>query len=145
MRRLFIVPFLLLVVSCTQPNPVQTAQTLEQKAAAVYGQFVIAQEAARDIVCPNYVAVRAAPAASVPCQPTVPKGVVRAIASAENVAKPLADVLAVTTRQYAQVKAAQGTGAQVVAAFNALQAAYSEALPSVMALISAVKAQKEPQ
>jgi len=138
----FLLPVFLVLPACSVSNPTGTAQTLEQKAAAIYGQFVIAEEAARDIVCPNYLAVRAAPT-TIACAPTVPKGVVNAIASADRIAKPLADVMAASSRQYAAIRAAEGTGPKVAAALNALTVAYTEALPSIKALIAAVAAQKE--
>jgi hypothetical protein len=58
-------------------NPFRTAQTLEQKADAMYGSFVIAQKQAVAIVR----------------DPSVPDSVKRALAEADAAAKPLADDL----------------------------------------------------
>lgn len=145
--------FLLLALSACASNPFNTAQTVEQKAAALYGQFVIAEQAARDVVCPNHAERRADP--TVNCKPTAPAGVVRAIATVDAIAKPLADTLAVAGRQYstakAEVEAAAKAGGQptgqalaaVTVGLQNLTRAYEEAAPSIRALIAAIKSHTE--
>lgn len=151
MKRLVL--FLLLpaafALAACAANPVSTAQTVEQKAAALYGQFVIAEQAGRDIVCPNHAARRVDP--TVRCAPTAPAGVVKAIAAVDAIAKPLADTMATAGRTYATARAevdaayragGQPTGAALAAVTVGLQnllKAYEEAGPSIQALVAAIK------
>lgn len=124
------------LVACGTFN---ASPSIESKAGTLYASFAIAEDAAAEIVCPGK---------TVPCRPTVPAGAVRAVASADAVAKPLADTLATAARRYADAKAQAaaggGTTAVVVAAaLQQLTTAYAEAAPSIQALIAAVKQIKE--
>jgi hypothetical protein len=69
-------------------NPFRTAQTLEQKADAMYGSFVIAQKQGVALVR----------------DPSVPDSVKRAIAEADAAAKPIADDLYDSILEFATLK-----------------------------------------
>lgn len=71
-------------------NPLKTAETFEQKADALYGQFVIAQ---RQVVV-------------ILENPAIPKEVKLTLADADAKVKPLADELLVLIIEYSAVKKA---------------------------------------
>jgi hypothetical protein len=76
-------------------NPFRTAQTLEQKADAMYGSFVIAQKQAVALVR----------------DPSVPDSVKRALAEADAAAKPLADDLYEAILEFSAIQREVASGA----------------------------------
>jgi hypothetical protein len=82
--------FLAFALASCSVNPFRTAQTLEQKADALYGSFVIAQKQGVALVR----------------DPTVSDGIKRAIAEADAVAKPVADELYAAVIEYAAARRA---------------------------------------
>lgn len=120
---------------------VSTAETTPQKAYAIYGSFVAVEETALEIVR----------------DPATPDGVVQIIASADLIAKPLADTMMIAARHYteieaeiAAIRAEGGTPSEeklrlLGVALTELTEAIAEAEPSIAALISAVKSFKGDQ
>lgn len=76
------------LVSACQTNPVAHAQTIDQKAYALYGTFVVFEEQAAVIIR----------------QPSVPGDVRGAIRKADAAAKPVADKLVDAAHQYTVIK-----------------------------------------
>lgn len=81
--------FMAAVAGCAS-NPLKTAETVEQKADAYYGMFVISQEAA----------------VAIAQDPATPQSVKVALRDADRVAKPLADDLHAKILEFGRVKAA---------------------------------------
>jgi hypothetical protein len=115
-------------------NPVATAQTLEQKAFALHGLYVIAEEEAADIVE----------------QATTPKSVTTVIKQVTLISHPLAAELRDAAQGYGDVEedlAALPSDATLTAKASAalanLQTVWARAAPPMQALISAVEQFKE--
>lgn len=133
MRRVFlgIAPFLLFITACTTTpaDLFRTAQTPAQHAYALYGTFVVAEEAALKIVQ----------------NPSTPEAVVRVIQKADAIAKPAADVMLVAARTYVTLDAKFSAGdsgiqlSEVRATFTELQHAIVIAGPAIDALVAAVQ------
>lgn len=142
MRIILTALFALLLTSCAA---IKSADTIEQKAAALYGEFTIAETTAAAVVCPGRQGIPASDPArsSVPCNPTAPAGAVRAIASADSVAKPLADTMATAARAYSDARKQAASDGIVAAALQQLMRAYNDAGPSIKALVAAVNQFKE--
>jgi hypothetical protein len=108
-------------------NPVNTAQTVEQKAFATYGTFVIMETQAAALVQ----------------NPTLPQAAVSAIQSADTKAKPVMDSLlaAVLEEQkiVAQVKAGTNTQAKADAAIANMTVWVNNGVPLLTDLVNAVK------
>jgi hypothetical protein len=130
-RQQYQVFFLLLLMvglqGCGAANPVARAETVEQKAYATYGTFVIIEEQAAKLVSSGQIPDRA----------------VRAIASADARAKPVADSLLDALMEFEQIRdefEAGGTGeARYVAAVDNLNDWIARAGPLINNLVSAVK------
>ena len=133
MRRMFLplVPVLLFFTACTTTpaDLFRTAQTPAQHAYALYGTFVVAEEAALKIVR----------------NPVTPEAVVRVIQKADAIAKPAADVMLVAARTYVTLDAKFAAGdpgiqmSEVRATFTELQHALVIAGPAIDALVAAVQ------
>ena len=122
---------LLVLQACTASNPITRAETVEQKAYATYGTFVIFEEQAAKLVSSGQL----------------PRSTVVKIGDADNRAKPIADSLLEATLQFAEIRAeyeAGGTGeGRFIAATNELNGWVEQALPLINNLVAAVKGAKE--
>lgn len=108
-------------------NPVATASTADQKAFALYGEFVVFEElAAQTVVSPN-----------------TPAAVKTAIKQADEAAKPIADNLLAASRLVSsarvQLAAGKTTQAQVDILLTNLASWVAQATPLVANLVTAVK------
>jgi hypothetical protein len=125
-RAILLVAVAGLVVACAQMNPLSRAETVEQKAFAAYGTFVIVEEQAAKLVASGQLSANT----------------VQAIAEADARAKPVADSLVDATLEFAAIKAefeAGGTGEeQFVSAMNNLNSWIERVLPLITNLKSAV-------
>ena len=134
MRRIFkpFVPLIFLVVAACTTTPAdlfKTAQTPAQHAYALYGIFVVTEEAALKIVS----------------NPATPRVVIRVIQKADAIAKPAADVMLVAARTYVVLDSKFAAGdpgiqlSEVSATFLELQSAIIIAEPAINALVTAVQ------
>lgn len=116
-----------LALPACQSTPVKEAQTLQQKAFALYGTFVVYEETA----------------ASVMQDASVPESVKAAIRKADAEAKPIADSLLDGARTYIKIStaidAAPDSATKLSVATQNLQMWVDEATPKINALVSAVK------
>lgn len=116
----------ILLTACAA-NPIKEAQTLDQKAFASYGQFVIYEELAANLVQ----------------DPNVPQAAKLALRSADAVAKPIADrgldVIRVYDRVAAEVAAGTSSADKLAIATADLQSWIEQATPAVKGLVTAVK------
>lgn len=115
-------------------NPVAAANTLDQKAYAIYGTFVIVEEQGAKLVS----------------DPTTPAAIKAAIRSTDARAKPTADALTTALHQYdtavASVKAGgPGTAGALSTAQANLTTWIAQASTDVNALVAAVKGNASPQ
>ena len=129
-RQLFAFYCLLLLVGlqgCAASNPLAQAETVEQKAYAAYGSFVIAEEQAAQLVESGQLSNSA---------------IIR-IGRADERAKDVVDDLLAAVLEFEEIKAefeAGGTGeARYVAAMNNLNNWTERLLPLVNNLLAAVK------
>jgi hypothetical protein len=117
--------------ACESLNPIARAQTVEQKAYAAYGQFLIVEEQAAAIVQ----------------EPSVPASAKQAVARADAAAKPVADKLLAAVLAVRQVRediaAGKSTEEKLLIATANLQRWYDEVLPLVHDLASAVKGARQ--
>ncbi len=117
--------------ACGSLNPLARAQTVEQKAYAAYGQFLIVEEQAAAIVQ----------------EPSVPASAKQAVARADTVAKPVADKLLAAVLAVGQVRddiaAGKSTEEKLLISTANLQRWYDEVLPLVRDLASAVKGARQ--
>lgn len=115
------------LTACGSLNPLARAQTVEQKAYATYGQFLIVEEQAAALVQ----------------EESVPASAKQAIARADAVAKPVADKLLAAVLAVDQVRddiaAGKSTEEKLLIATANLQKWHDEVLPLVHDLASAVK------
>ena len=126
---IFVLPLLLLLAACPSIEPVQRAETPEQKAFALYGTFVIMQEQGAKIVLDE----------------TTPAAVVRAIQAADRVAHPASKVLNAAAQQLQIARARlrnvenQTTLQEFEAALAVFNERWNEDAPKLRALIAAVE------
>lgn len=122
---------LTILSACQTPSPVKEAQTLDQKAYASYGTFVVWEEQA----------------ALLSQDPATPPSVKSALAKADAAAKPLADHLLDAVKVYenvsAQLAAGTTTAEKVAIATADLQSWLNEATPAITGLVAAVKGAKK--
>ena len=133
MRQLQQAQYLLLLVAmlalqaCGTANPIARAETVEQKAYAAYGTFVIIEEQAAKAVSSG----------------ELPRSAVVRIADADKRAKPVADSLLDATLEYEQIRAeyeAGGVGEErLVSAINNLNGWVERLAPLIRNLSAAVK------
>lgn len=131
-RHLYALLLILPLAACQSlgiANPVGTAQTVEQKAFALYGTYVIAEEEAADIV-------------ELAETPDVVKSVIR---QTVVIAHPLAGSLRAAAESYGDVKDDldalpndAGLIAKATAALGNLEVIWQRAGPPMQALIGAV-------
>jgi len=126
-QAVFLLVMMLVLQACAASNPIARADTVEQKAYATYGTFVIIEEQAAKLVSSG----------------RLPRSAVIAIGQADERAKPVADSLLDATLEFTVIKAeyeANGEGQdRFVAAMNGLNGWVSRAQPLIANLISAVK------
>lgn len=131
MNRAFLFSLLCVAAAaCVVTNPIKTANTVQQKAYATYGTFVVFEELAAKVVSTGGVSDR----------------VKSDIAKADAVAKPTMDLLltavqAVDTLQV-QLAAGQTTPEKLTAAVLALNTLLAQATPQVNDLVKAVQGAK---
>jgi uncharacterized protein (UPF0147 family) len=115
------------LTACGTLNPLSHAQTIEQKAYALYGEFVVVEEQAA-------VAVQDA---------NVPKNVRSSIAAADAAAKPVADELLKSAAAVKGIRdelaAGHSTEEQLVIATASLQRWYNELSQQLPRLAAALK------
>jgi hypothetical protein len=125
LRLQFLVLVALALQACGTANAIKQAETVEQKAYAAYGTFVIAQEQAAKAVSSG----------------DLPNNVVIAIGRAEERAKPVADATVDATLEVESIRAeveASGEGeTRLISAINNLNAYVSRLLPLIANLKSA--------
>lgn len=131
LNRLRTVPvFLFLIVTaCATFDPIGAAETLEQKAFAAYGTFVVYEENAADLMG----------------SANVPDEVKVVIQATDSIAKPAADILVSVAREVVKAREALEAApddASLVDKLNiailALNAAYLNAQPKIDALRLAI-------
>lgn len=122
---------LTILSACQTPSSVKEAQTLDQKAFATYGTFVVFEEQAAQLAK----------------DPATPAAVKTALAQADNAAKPFADHLLDAVKVYenvsAQLAAGTTTAEKLSIATADLQSWLNEATPVVTSLVTAVKGAKK--
>jgi len=113
--------------ACGTLNPLSHAQTLQQKAYAQYGVFVVIEEQAAAIVQ----------------EASVPASAKQAVARTDAVAKPVADKLLAAVLAVDQIRedirAGKTTEDKLVIATANLQKWYDEVVPLINDLVAAVK------
>lgn len=126
----FILLLMVGMQGCGTANPIARAETVEQKAYATYGTFVIFEEQAAKLVSSGQI----------------PDSAVRAIAAADLRAKPVADSLLTAVQEFEEIRAEFQSGetgeARYVAAINNLDDWIERALPLIDNLVAAVKGAK---
>lgn len=127
-----LVPLLLAIAimglyACASANPLARAETVEQKAYAAYGTFVIFEEQAAALVSSGQVG----------------DNVARVLIAADERAKPVADGLVDATLEFSAIKAEYEAGttgeARFVIAMENLNAWVERALPLINNLASSVQ------
>lgn len=117
---------LLIVLQGCANNPITAAKTIDQKAYALYGTFVVFEEQAVAIVV----------------SPATPSTVKDAIRKADNIAKPVADGLLVAVRQYLvvqrQLAAGTTTNDKLAIATANLEKWVTQGEPAIRNLVVAV-------
>ena len=113
--------------ACAAYNPVSKAETTEQRAYAIYGTFVIVEEAAAELIASG----------------TLSDDTVLAIAAADERAKPTADLLIEALEEYlvikAQLAAGESTQEQLDIAVTNLNLWVERVVPLVNTLRAAVE------
>jgi hypothetical protein len=113
--------------ACAVTDPIQKAETTEQRAFATYGTFVIIEEQAAKLVSSGQI----------------PDSAVRAIGRADAQAKPVADSLLDATLEFTVIRVeyeASGRGEdRFVRVMNELNGWVDRARPLIANLISAVR------
>lgn len=115
------------IVACVSANPLARAETVEQKAYAAYGTFVIFEEQAASLVTSG----------------TVGDNVARVLIAADETAKPVADGLLDATLEFGRVKAEFEAGAtseeRFLIAMKSLNDWTERALPLINNLVKSVR------
>ncbi len=126
-RTSYLIVVMLALQACAIADPIERAETTEQRAFATYGTFVIVEEQAAKLVSSG----------------SIPDSAVRAIGRADAQAKPVADSLLDATLEFTVIRAeyeASGTGEErFVRVMNELNGWVERARPLIANLISAVK------
>lgn len=126
-QALLLVAVMLALQACGAANPLARAETVEQKAYAAYGTFVIVEEQAAKAVSSG----------------ELPRSAVVRIGEADARAKPVADSLLEATLEYELIRAeyeSGGTGEmRLIAAINNLNSWVERLAPLVTNLSAAVK------
>jgi len=123
----YMLMIMLVLQACAASNPLAQAETVEQKAFAAYGTFVIFEEQAAKLIASGELT----------------NSQIRAIGRADARAKPVADSLLEATLAFAEIRAefeAGGTGeALFISAANELNGWVERALPLINNLVSSVQ------
>lgn len=123
---------LAVLVSCTTTNPIAVATDIEQRAFAMYGSFVIAEEQGAKLATDS----------------RVPLSVRVAIKRADNAAKPAADALLQVLKTYEEVAQSFKIGATTHSTLNTaadnLDAQIKVSQQNVAALVNAMKVSTTP-
>lgn len=118
---------LMALTACANLNPLNHAETVQQKAYALYGTFVVYEEQAAAIVQ----------------DVNVPSEVKSGLSSADAVAKPLADKLLAAALSVDQIRlelqAGKSTEEKLTIATANLERWYEEAGPKIRDLVAAVQ------
>lgn len=126
-QSIYLLAIMFVLQACAASNPIAKAETIEQRAFATYGTFVIFEEQAAKLVSSGELS----------------NSTVRAIGRADSLAKPVADSLLEATLEFTEIKEeyeASGVGeARFVASMNSLNDWVERLLPLVNNLVSAVK------
>lgn len=126
-QAIYMLAIMLVLQACAASNPLAKAETLEQKAFASYGTFVIFEEQAAKLIASGELS----------------NSTVRAIGRADAAAKPVADSLIEATLEFAAIREefeAGGVGEdKFIAAMNNLNSWVDRSLPLINNLVSAVK------
>ncbi len=127
----FLLAIMLLLQACAGANPIAKAETIEQRAFATYGTFVIIEEQAAKLVSSGQI----------------PDSAVRAIARADSQVKTVADALLDTALEFlvirAQYEAGVTTEEKFVRTMNELNGWIERTRPLIAILIAAVNGAKE--
>ena len=129
MRQLTTLCFVIFLAACTTTQPVEVAETPEQKAFAAYATYVIYSEQAAQIIL----------------DPTFPDEAKLIIQSANAVASPAVDVLLIAALAVQRARGEVAIGEDDAAlhkldvSIKNLNAAFFEAKPKISALRSAVR------
>jgi len=128
---LLIVAMMVALSGCAQlaaVNAIGTAKTVEQKAFASYGTFVVFEERAAALIADRQI----------------PVAVRKRIQAADKVAKPAADTVLTLAQELVQLRnAAETSGStseKLTAVTNALTGALASLAPKMTALVEAVEA-----
>jgi hypothetical protein len=123
------VPVILILPGCKNA-PVQQAETVEQKAYALYGTYVIFQEKAAELVQNS----------------ATPENVKQALRDADRVAYPLAESLVEASLEVEaireQIASGLTTEERLTIAISNLSTIYFSAAPKLLAVVAAVKGAK---
>lgn len=124
-------PAFLTLAGCgTVTAPVKQAETVEQKAYALYGTYVIFQEKAAELVQDS----------------TTPENVKQALREADRVAYPLAESLVEASLEVEAIRQQIETGLtteeKLTLAISNLSTIYFSAAPKLLAVVAAVKGAK---
>ena len=126
-QALYMLVIMLVLQACAASNPMAKAETVEQRAFAAYGTFVIFEEQAAKLISSGELS----------------GSVVRAIGRADARAKPVADSLLDATLEFAQIRAEFETGgtseARFISAMNELDGWVERAVPLINNLVSSVQ------
>ena len=127
----FLLAIMLLLQACAASNPVAKAETIEQRAFATYGTFVIIEEQAAKLVSSGQI----------------PDSAVRAIARADSQVKSVADALLDTTLEFVVIRVEFEAGVtseeKFVRTMNELNAWIERTRPLIATLITVVNNAKE--
>ena len=129
---IYLLAIMVVLGACAQSNPLARAETIEQKAFATYGTFVIFEEQAAKLVTSG----------------VLPRSAIVRIGDADARAKDIADDLLAATLEFAEIRAEYlaggGTGEErYISAMNNLNNWTERALPLINNLVSAVQGAKQ--
>ncbi|MCK5644829.1 MAG: hypothetical protein KAJ19_28780 [Gammaproteobacteria bacterium] len=123
----FLLAIMLLLQSCAVTDAMAKAETIEQRAFAAYGTFVIIEEQAAKLVSSGQI----------------PNSAVRAIGRADAQVKPVADSMLDAALEFTVIRVefeAGGTGEEkFVRTMNELNGWVERAMPLIANLITAVR------
>ena len=126
----YLLVMMLVLQACAASNPMAKAETVEQRAFAAYGTFVIFEEQAAKLIQSGELT----------------SSTVRAIGRADAAAKPVADSLLDATLEFAAIRAefeAGETGEdRFISAMNELNGWVERAMPLINNLVSSVQGAK---
>ena len=127
----FLLAIMLLLQACAGASPIAKAETIEQRAFATYGTFVIIEEQAAKLVSSGQL----------------PDSAVRAIARADSQVKSVADALLDTTLEFVVIRVEFEAGAtteeKFVRTMNELNGWIERTRPLIATLITVVNNAKE--